>query len=235
MDQAFDAYTWEIFFTITSICCILSVLQIFGIFIFGRLHKLLIIQKRYPKLVMIEGSMAVVGLAIIIPLDFNRHMHVIQIPKGFWTYFSIIINAYTAHFVVVMETCRLWLISFDLHYLHSSQNKQWKSQIDKAFALNDWYLQNRGKWGNKLYVARWAMAYYLIASTCAMIGYLYVEFNGADYLWLYHAVNAVFYAFPVALVCFVYLLCPKRLSDEFLFLYVQDRTESIASQPADEF
>ena len=172
--------------------------------------------------------MAVIGLVIIIPLDFNRHVYFLEIPDGFWTYFCIILNAYTAHLVVVMETCRIWLISFDLHYLHSSQNQRWKSQIDSSFALNDWYLQNRGKkWGNKLYVARWAMAYYLIASTCAMIGYLYVEFHGASYLWLYHAVNATFYAPPVALVCLVYLLCPKQLSDEFLFLYEFSWTATI--------
>ena len=218
MATTINNYTLEIFLTITSICYIAFVMQVVGIFLFSRLRRLIIIRKRYPGMVMIEAVMACIGLAVIIPLDFNRYMSAIEIPDGFWTYFGIVLTAYTAHLVVVIETSRIWLISFDLHYLHSSQNQQWKSQIDISHAQNDWFLQNRGKWGSKHYVIRWGAAYYIIASTCAMMGCLVVEFKGPDYLWLYHAVNAVFYAFPVATVLFVYLQCPKQLQDEVLFL-----------------
>ena len=226
MSQVLHQYTFPIYIGIIIYSYIFGCIQLYAFFYFKRLDRLLIIQKRYPELVIAEVLMLLFGMFVGMPLDRNKQMHAISLPTAI-TYIAIVVASYIPHFIVDLEACRIWLLYFDLNYLHSSKNQLWKSQIDTSFALKDWYIQHRTKWGNQRYVTRLTLIYYLIIGTIVLITHLLIQIIDPSYLWLYHIVNALCYILPMGTVCYVYITCPQQLEDEFLFHYELKRTAII--------
>ncbi len=109
---------------------------------------------------------------------------------------------YSYHFIMSIEACRLWLISYDLHYLRSS--KQWKSQIDASFAEHDWYLHHRGTFGNKHYILRGVVKYYFFAATTSTIASVSCLLFDDHYLFLAQFVDSSLFALPLLTVLFTY-------------------------------
>ena len=133
-----------------------------------------------------------------------------------WSLVIAGISSCTVHITVIIEAGRIWLISYDLQYLHSSKNQKWKTQIDVSYADKDWYLQNRGKWGNRLYVARLAIVYYLVTSTTGLTWEL---FNHSLLDPLSISVLLMPFVLPIFLLFYLYINTPRKLQDQFLFQY----------------
>eukprot|EP01084_Bolivina_argentea_P220993 374413_1 len=143
---------------------IMAIFQIYGIYRFKSLSKLLIIKKRYFKMVIIEAIAVIIHATITLPLLYNYLLQASSFEHADYIYlFGRILTWPIRHFIINIEAARLWLISFDLQYLHSSKNQKWKSQIDHTFAEKDWYLLNKHKWGNSRYILTRIMIYYTFA------------------------------------------------------------------------
>eukprot|EP01084_Bolivina_argentea_P168664 292448_1 len=133
------------------IAYILVAVQVYACYYFKSIQSSFIIQRRYPKLVLIEAYAVIIFLTISFPLWTNDVIKATTFGIHEETYLIIssIISSIAplTHFIIVIEISRFWLVSYDLHHLHSSKNEQWKSQIDHSFAQNDWYIKNRNKYG----------------------------------------------------------------------------------------
>ena len=228
VEQFLDDYRVGLLITVVAISCLLGCIQVYGFCLFKKNERLLIIQKRYPQLVMMESVVSCIGLFISKPLEFNSGIGAVSFSSSaldrFIRYFGIVILLYSTFFIVTIETLRLWLISYDLHYLSSSKNQQWKSQIDASCGDKDWYLRNRTKWGSKQYVGKYAVIYFLFTSNVLAILKIVILDSNPDYMWVYDNTNNLL-SFPAVLAVFyVYFKTPKSLQDEFLFQYEFKRT-----------
>eukprot|EP01084_Bolivina_argentea_P166990 289896_1 len=211
--------------TIVTIAYILAFLQIYACFHFKSIQPLLIVQKRYPKLVLIEAYVVIFYLFICVPFWENGNYDV--------THFGLSMNAFSIfkaitsnclvipviHFIPIIEITRLWLISYDLHYLQRSINEQWKTQIDHSFAQKDWYLKNRNTFGNLKYVMTKTLIYYscvaVFLTTMNLIDHFSYAGNFAGIL------NGVFFLIDIIFVFYIYFKCRKyaALNDNLLFYY----------------
>ena len=164
MTDPIDSHVRYLYFFLSGTCLCMCLLQIVGIYFFVKLRGLTIIEKRYPQLVVLEAVVTSLNFAVVYPIWIS-YGYEYPISAEWWSYLCLILSGYTYQIAPIIETCRIWLISYNLHYLHSSQNRQWNLQIDASYAEKDWYLQNRGKWGNEKYVVRLGFIYYIVAST----------------------------------------------------------------------
>eukprot|EP01084_Bolivina_argentea_P069561 126557_1 len=192
---------WIFLITIAYAICIL---QLYSIYQFKTILYLLIIQKRYPVLIIVE-ALAVIIWLLLTPLGFI-----------FTSTIAIMMYIYPAlyQFIICTEVTRLWLVSYDLHYLNSSNNQQWKSQIDQNFADKDWYFRNRNKYGNRKYIITRAFCYYLCVA-CITTSILIVSIH------IGQLIEYFFFFVHVCTTVLIYYKCRlyKQLKDNFLFYY----------------
>ena len=212
----------ELFFISASVCWCTALLQLLGIIRFNRLRGLLIIQKRYPRLVITEAVVYCFVLLFLYPAWMSMVFQYPAIQGHWWRITLAVCFQYTYQIAPTIETCRIWLIFYDLHYLHSSKNQRWKTVIDVSHAERDWYLQNRGTWGNQKYMVRFGFAYYILASTMVFATANFMTYLqiGMDGLMVY--MTAVQYAFNiphVVLPLCLYVRLPQKLQERFLFTY----------------
>ena len=211
-----------LFFIVVAVSWSVCILQAVGIHQFSRLRGLMIIQKRYPRFVMVEAIVSCVVLFVVYPAVLTIWYETPEISISKWPYFVTAINTYTIQIPVVIEASRIWLISYDLQYLHSSKNQKWKTQIDVSYAEKDWYLQNRAKWGNKKYVARVAFAYYIITSTAAfttILLTLLLDLPTTINIALGFSSLIMCFVLPIFILSYLFIKTPRKLQDEFLFQY----------------
>ena len=209
----------ELFFITSAVSWCVCLIQIMGICAFSRTRHLLIIKKRYPRLIMLEAFVSVFNLAIAYPAtmayqyeDYDNN----ALSAKWWPYLSTALNVYTAQITTIIEACRIWLISYDLQYLHSSQNQQWKTVIDESYAERDWYLHNRGRWGNKKYVARLGFIYYMITSSIVFVTNWTQSQLGIDQMHVFGLLGLCWFV-PVSIPIVLYVKTPRNLQDLFLF------------------
>eukprot|EP01084_Bolivina_argentea_P234411 394655_1 len=206
----------QIWVVMTAITWILGIIQIYGYYLFKSMQKLLIVQKRYPKLVIAESIMVILLLFIVFPLWMNTVFGILFVDNKFLFHLGWILLPPGMHFICNVEACRLWLISYDLHYAHSSKHNEWKSQIDNSSEQENWYLHNRNKWGNKRYVIYRVLIYYIFAATVPLI--LFYSVFGFEQLFYGQMIDGMFYAVPISIVLYTFYKCPKT-KDNFLFHY----------------
>eukprot|EP01084_Bolivina_argentea_P245643 411203_1 len=126
----------------------LAILQIYGVFKLYSIQHLIIVSKRYPKILIIESVAAILYLTIsYMCLAYNvlkpAHISELLSRTGF------ILYPYLGHFIVNAELLRLWLMFYDINYSNAIKNHQWKSKIDSNITnSNNWYLNNKNKYGN---------------------------------------------------------------------------------------
>ena len=223
MEQILEENTLMVYSVVVAISYITGCVQVYGLCLFKKHDSLVIIQRRYPKIVMMESMMCCIALFVSLPIDYNTAMDAFSFSRSEYnqiiTFCGIVISSYSPFFMLVAEGTRIWLISYDLHYLSSSKNSKWKSQIDASFADKDWYLRNLSTWGNRQFVGKYCFIYYILASTSKTIMHTVIEAVDRDYLLIYHFTNFLFCVTPTFTVFYVYFKTPKRLNDEFLFQY----------------
>eukprot|EP01084_Bolivina_argentea_P315018 545685_1 len=217
---------FHIWIALTCITWILAILQIFSLYRFKSIRSLLIVKKRFPILVMVEALLVIVWLLFIIVFWANSVLNATDFGNDSSTHLLFNYGEYPNHLVAHAVTCtevtRLWLVSYNLHYLNSSQNEKWKSQIDHTFAEKDWYLRNRNKFGNRKYVIIRVFVYYLFAVTI-IISTRLINATIAPF------VNGLFFSMDVMSVVYIYYTCRKykELNDNFLFYYEFRATTTI--------
>ena len=201
------------------LCFSFAIIQLYAICHFISLSSLLVIRKRYPKLVLAESIAVILLLIFSMPFYSNAIFGAYDLGefKNIWIDYPTL--SPLLHVTLMIEVCRLWLMSFNLHYLHSSQNKQWKNQIDASFACKDWYLKHRNTYGSQKYVvSRVFVAYLLIATSVASA---YIILYPRDLYFAADAYNGVFFSFYNCSVFYLYFKCRdyKKLNDNLYFHY----------------
>ena len=195
----------------------MCLLQILGIYRFNKVwaRGLPIIDKRYPRFVMVEAVGVCFYLAIVYPALQSGGYGYPDISGEWWDYLRLGLIVLTALIVPCIEVCRLWLISYDLQYLNSSRHQQWKTEIDASYAEKDWYLRNRGKWGNRQYVVRMGLVFYFIPTTLGSVLFLMDKFTGiGGFSVIPLGIGAlVFNITPL----YLYMKTPRNLQDQLMF------------------
>ena len=161
-------------------------------------------------------------LSVVYPANSTFYYSIPVTSTTWWQYLRIGLVTYTLPIPVVTEACRIWLISYDLQYLHSSKNQQWKTVIDLSYAKRNWYLQNRGRWGNETYVSRLAFIYYIVTSTAIYTAiWLTMEpmFTPHNEPMAISVGNIAPFIVPVCILIYLYISTPRKLQDQFLFQY----------------
>ena len=167
---------------------------------------------------MLEAILCSIMLAIVYPMVNAIEYGYPAIPGTWWLYLTIGLSSCTILVVPIIETCRIWLISYDLHYLHSSKNQQWKTAIDASYAEKDWYLQNRGKWGNEQYIIRVGFIFFIATNILvSTVGVLRLQ--GFSNVVLSIAAGLLTWIVHVSIPIYLYIKTPRNLQDQFLFSY----------------
>lgn len=200
---------------------ILCICQIHGLYRFLSIQRLLIVKKRYPKIVLIEAIVAIFYLMIAVPFWSYSFLRLTIIPSidpyGWPYYVGWVLASPPAHFLANIESCRLWLISYHLNYLHSSKNSKWKSQIDYSFSAKNWYLQNISTYGNRNYVLKVFMTFFTLAASICTIGFVVI--SGPETVHLGQFIDGIFFSVPLTITLYTYYKSPKQLNDNLLFHY----------------
>ena len=63
-------------------------------------------------------------LIVVFPANSTYYYFIPATSATWWLYLQTGLVTYTLQIPVVTEACRIWLISYDLQYLHSSKNQQ---------------------------------------------------------------------------------------------------------------
>ena len=111
------------------------------------------------------------------------------------------------HIIIGCEVCRLWLICYDLNYLHLSSSTELKSKIDRnQTEETHWWLkhENRSKFGNLLWLKYRVMAWCMVAA---------VTTSALYQIWgwtpITQVIDAFFYAAPISFELYSFYMCPK--------------------------
>ena len=141
-----DTNKWISVITILIIGCIISALLSWGIIRFHRISELIIIKKRYPKIVFLETILAIFLVLVQTPLLLFTEVQFKFIDPELRLHLSKAVFALyplTAHGFIWCETMRLWLMNFKLHYLNSIDNGSWQNEINSNAVKKNFYLLNR--------------------------------------------------------------------------------------------
>lgn len=209
---------WILFFWYWGISFLIGVALIIGLFKFQKIRKLVIIEKRFPDIIFIECICSIIFCFIECPIlaqdaallegvewiENNRDIiHIVA-----WFIFS-----YLNHFIINLEAWRLWLMYYKLNNLHSTINYQWKNNIDRDIENTDFFLSKNQTFGNKMWIGKRIICWYLFSSTTSNI---ILQLKGDN--WITMFIDALLLGFPSVVMLILYIFCPK-IKDQFLFYY----------------
>lgn len=203
---------WSI---VASLGVIAGFLQICASIHFHSICSLLAIKKRYPKIIILESIAVIVFMLIIRPLFTNHNFQAFEIGNSVISFILFLFAPPFIFFILDMEIARLWLISYNLHYLNASKNEKWKSLIDQNIVNKNWYIRNKQKYGNPKTVLTVAIAHWLFVSIIVDMAYC------VDWRIFGTLSNSFFYLTSLCFLYFIYYKCRnyKQLKDNLLFFY----------------
>ena len=122
---------------------------------FKLMSSLRIIQRRYPKIVLLESILSIINV-LTYAILYNTFFCELDMMKSYQRVLSIITFIFlpVSHGIVYCEVCRLWLICYDINYQHLSKNNAWKLQINKKYGDQNWWMTNKSTLGNYDYVTK---------------------------------------------------------------------------------
>ena len=175
-----ENYRFTLWMISVVIAYILGLIQLYGIYKFNNIKNLMIVQKRYPLIVLIESVVTVIYLCIAFPgvgynIFYQARLKSSQLDILF-TYCGHVIYPFTGHAIVISEFARLWLISYDLNYLNSSSNEIWKSKINPSQydATNNFYLKHKHNFGNQKWIMQRFCIWWIIAGSISSTCFVYL-------------------------------------------------------------
>ena len=212
--------SFQVWIGITALSYILGIALVYGLFYFQSLSNLLIVKKRYPNLVKAECITAIFYCFIGLPIWFNAQLNAtdfgISNSQNILRPLAGILAVFTNNIILNTEACRLFLLYFNLNYLHSISNEQWKSVIDHSFSKKNWYLLNASKYGNTNYVLLRGYFYCFAASIVVSV---FIAGFDAKYYSQGQILNSLTVSVPIFFIIYTYVRCPKKIVDNFLFQY----------------
>jgi len=204
---------------VISICYVDGILLLIGFRNFRRLEnlRLMIIQKRYPQIVRLESTFGWLLSFILVPFLYTTYIQ-LEMFSDYQRYidrFTFCVYPF-AHFIVGCETMRLWLICYDLNYLHHQKNMEWQANIDESIcAESHWWtaVSNRKTFGNYQWLRYRIVLWCLFAGLTPSLIYQYFGWTPITQIF-----DAFFYAAPILFELGTFYLCPK-IVDTFMFMF----------------
>lgn len=171
-------------------------------------------------MIITEAIAVIIYLFIVFPLFMNAaeatNFGSVSVQPYLWGNKSIAFQSANPfiYFIGLLEMSRLYLISFNLHFLNASKNEKWKSQIDTSIANKNWYIRNKQRYGNPRKAVTFFMLVWLIVAVTVDISY-YIDYNIGT------IANACFFFSGISTIFFIYWQCRHyhALDDNLLFHY----------------
>eukprot|EP01084_Bolivina_argentea_P239133 401900_1 len=116
------------------------------------------IRHRYPLFVLTFNCLIIICLPIERTLMIlQQNIEVIQSTPNWLLHMFLGITAWAGLDLFCIKS---YLLHFQRKYYESIKNKIWKKSINSSF--NDWYIQNKNKWGNFVYCGKFVLILYII-------------------------------------------------------------------------
>lgn len=215
MDEDLDDDTkFYIWGTVVIITTLAAITLTTGCVHFQSIRALMIVQKRYPKLVLLESALAITVTLCYFPLYMNRICQ-LNVFSEYQRYLTTITYLFypLCHGIVFCECCRLWLMCFDINYAEVAlKNREWRSKINGLAASNDWWIRNRRTFGNYNWVCRRCAICSVLSGTTSMT--LFLLFGFTQWAQL---IDGCLYGLPIIVILYAYYHCPRATKDVLLF------------------
>eukprot|EP01084_Bolivina_argentea_P309771 535864_1 len=157
---------------------------------FNNLSNSVMIQKRHPEILKIQGITSIIFFLIVYPLmvidfaclnDFIIYQQEIRrIDTAIFPFFT------AAIFLLVLW--RFWLIFFDLKHSSSQQNTEWKYHLDPDLVEHNFWLTHKKNYGSPSYTKKFIIIYYI--SNVFLLCGLYQIFINSKYIIVIHLLSA---------------------------------------------
>ena len=199
---------------VTVMSVVIYIILMIGNLQFKEIMPLIIVKKRYPRIVLLESMLSIIVMFFYIPL-YAAVIFQLQILSKYQKYITFAAFSFypICHGIILCEVCRLWLICYDLNYSYSSKNSVWKSQINQKFDSKNWWLKNRNSFGNYEYITKRGFIYAMCTGVTSMILY---QMYGLQQ-WN-HIIDLSLYTIPLIFLLYAYYAkCPKITKDNFFF------------------
>eukprot|EP01084_Bolivina_argentea_P071727 130331_1 len=165
---------WLTVFLVNLACeIILCLLVCYHLVKYFKRKKLILIIRRYPKLVYTINILSCLFIIIHRPIficvrlsllsEINPTLHVI-----FWR-ISSIVYVCTGYSAQILLSCRFWLMLNDINYCNSTANKLWKHYIDPNVVECNFWLKNKNRFGSFKYSLSISICCWLIISVIYVV------------------------------------------------------------------
>eukprot|EP01084_Bolivina_argentea_P120969 214447_1 len=129
---------------------------IYGIYKYNKHKNWIVMRKRYQWItvfILINLVLSLLLLPILIILIFSESKYAVS-------YICILYGVIVFAINVGWKMCwRLWMYYYDIKWIYAVSNRVWESLIDKRATENNWFINNRDKYGNWRY---WLTPYFCI-------------------------------------------------------------------------
>eukprot|EP01084_Bolivina_argentea_P026696 49677_1 len=204
--------------------CCLNILVLFPIlaYFYWRFNVLsndlqfLIIQKRYPNaiklsccfvffILLFERNFVAFGNGEFVEVFGETFIHVT-------TRISRVIYIMLQG-VIFCGLWRFWLIHYDLKIAHCLSQSKWKKYLNSQLTENNWFINNKQKYGSTTYVKKVVITMWLIFSVIRITLFQLFLFH-PTLLSLAQSIDSVLYLIPIILVLIIGVKAP-HIQDKF--------------------
>eukprot|EP01084_Bolivina_argentea_P109002 194833_1 len=209
---------FQIWIGMIIIVYLIGFFQIYAFWKFKSIENLCIIKTRYPSIIKAEAKALLFYLFVAEPLFQNILLNATDsgstIIENVKFCISYTLMTCSIQFIGLAETARLWLIFFDLQHLNSLKTETWKVHLNQEAVETDWYFRNRLKWGNKAYIIKRVLIWYLITSTLMIVDScaIYILYPAHDFQIVSKAIDGILNMLPLSIVLYTFYKCPKNLN-----------------------
>eukprot|EP01084_Bolivina_argentea_P309770 535863_1 len=181
---------------------------------FNNLSNSVMIQKRHPEILKIQGITSIIFFLIVYPLmvidfaclnDFIIYQQEIRrIDTAIFPFFT------AAIFLLVLW--RFWLIFFDLKHSSSQQNTEWQYHLDPNLVQQNFWLTHKKDYGSPQYTQKIVIFVYCCGVIPMII--LYQIVIHTHYEYIAHFLALLYHSFPFIGILCIFFRVPKY-SDHF--------------------
>ena len=197
---------------------------LYGICKFNKYKDWIVMKKRYQWITVFILTNLVLSL-MLLPLLLLRYSSIVNVDDIDYLIpyilYSIIVLAINIGWKILW---RLWCYYYDIKWIYSISNKEWKSLIDKKLILNDWYLNNKDKYGKWNY---FVIPYFLIVFIDLFFVTLWeyslpTHLEEYKYIFVFITISIIS-VIPISLIIYLRFKTPK-FNDNFA---IREETKNV--------
>ena len=216
--KSLETLIWEIVVTIFITISFLggTIILFFGYKFYKRREKL-IIKKRYSKIVLIILALDLLLLLLSFPYGWIETLTSVRTNGITWS----ITYPFGAYGIVTFNTLRYYMIYYDLNFLNSSKDLEWKKYINSSLSTlskENWYISHRGNLGNERFMIIVVSILVFVTGSIAMVlrilGYQILDDD--KYVYAAQFWDVLFYTFPLLLAFLIYFKTPSFSDSLFI-------------------